>query len=174
MYKSYWKLSIGFWLLIFLIGTSSVLYHPFSKMISLIQVYLKSTSDYESVEEIADQISKTQKAKFKLEKDLKEIKSRLFELEKNTRVYEILNKISSGNRIIIEKLLPQPLKPDSLFSIFPVKIGFEAEFHKILKFLTSLESELPGCHITSLEIEKSLVGGEKLGVELVFETYILK
>ncbi|MCK4893718.1 MAG: hypothetical protein KAT07_07100, partial [Calditrichia bacterium] len=107
MYKSYWKLSIGFWLLIFLIGTSSVLYHPFSKMISLIQVYLKSTSDYESVEEIADQISKTQKAKFKLEKDLKEIKSRLFELEKNTRVYEILNKISSGNRIIIEKLLPQ-------------------------------------------------------------------
>lgn len=174
MYKSYLKFSVGFWFLLFLFGATSVLFHPIYEMVNLIRIYLFSNLEDASIKLLDKQFTSIKNVKSEQEETLRRVKSKFFEPEKFGQVYQILNKISAKNNINIKKLHPEVSKSDSLFSIFPVRIGFVAEFHQILKFLAAIESELPGCQITFLKMENHTLKREKLEVELIFEIYILR
>lgn len=158
-------------MLLFLFGTTYVLSNPISEMINLIKIYLGSNPDDDSLKLIDKQLTNVKNAESELKDELRKVKLKFIKRDEFSQVYQILNKLSKKNGIKIEKLHPEALKSDSLFSIFPVRIGFKADFHQILKFLTAIESELPGCHITFLKIENHLHRSQKLEVEFMFETF---
>ena len=174
MYKSYLKFSLGFWFLLFLFGATSILFQPISEMVNLVRIYLFSNPDDSSLEILDKQLSSIKNVKSEQEETLRRVKSKFIEPEKFGQVYQILNKISAKNKINIEKLHPEASKSDSLFSIVPVRMRFQAEFHQILKFLATIESRLPGCQITFLKIENHTLEREKLEAELLFEIYLLR